>query len=156
MKKTRFWILLLTAALGASAALAATITVLVQQTAVRKRPQFFAPAVATANLGDTFEAGSPAAGWYKTDAGYIHESAVSTKKIKLSAGSTVAGGGSATAEEVTLAGKGFNSQVEKSYGAKNSSANFAAVDAQERRSISDAAVLEFLRTGGLLPQGDAQ
>jgi hypothetical protein len=156
MKKTRFWILLLAAALGASAALAATITVLVQQTAVRKRPQFFAPASATAKLGDSFEAEGPSGGWYKTGAGYIHESAVSSKKIKLSGDSTVAGGGSATAEEVTLAGKGFNSQVEKSYGAQNKSANFAAVDAMERRSVPDSAVLEFLRKGGLLPQGDAQ
>jgi hypothetical protein len=156
MMRTRFWILLLAAALGASAALAATITVLVQQTAVRKRPQFFAPATATAKLGDTFEADGPDGGWYKTASGYIHESAVSSKKIKLSAGSTVAGGGSATAEEVTLAGKGFNSQVEKSYGAQNASANFAAVDAMERRSVPESAVLEFLRAGGLLPQGGAQ
>lgn len=156
MKKTRFWILLPAAALSASAALAATITVLVQQTAVRKRPQFFAPAAATAKLGDSFEAEGPAEGWYKTRAGYIHESAVGSKKIKLSAGSTVAGGASATAEEVTLAGKGFNSQVEKSYGARNASANYAAVDAMERRAVPDSAVIEFLRKGGLLPQGDAQ
>ena len=156
MKKLRFGLVLLAAALGASAALAATITVLVQQTAVRKRPQFFAPSAATAKLGDSFEATGPDNGWYKTDGGYIHESAVSAKKIKLSAGSTVAGGGSATADEVTLAGKGFNSQVEKSYGAQNASANFAAVIAMERRSVADAAVLEFLRKGGLLPREDAQ
>jgi hypothetical protein len=153
MKNTRIWLLLLASALGASAALAATITVLVQQTAVRKRPQFFAPSSATAKLGDTFEATGPDGGWYKTAAGYIHESAVSAKKIKLSAGSTVAGGGGATAEEVTLAGKGFNSQVEKSYGSQNASANFAAVNAMERRSVPDSAVLDFLRKGGLLPKG---
>ena len=156
MKKTRFWLLLLPAALCASAALAATITVLVQQTVVRRRPQFFAPAAATAKLGDSFEAEGPSAGWYKTEAGYVHESAVSAKRIKLSADSSVAGGASATAEEVTLAGKGFNSQVEKSYGARNASANFAAVDAMERRAVSDSAVLEFLRKGDLLPREDAQ
>ena len=156
MRKTRFLMLLSAAALLASAAVAATITVLVQQTAVRKRPQFFAPAAATAKLGDSFEATGPDGGWYKTDAGYIHESAVSSKKVHLSAGSTVAGGQSATAEEVTLAGKGFNSQVEKSYGAQNASANFAAVNVMERRSVPDSAVLEFLRKGGLLPQEGAQ
>jgi hypothetical protein len=156
MKKTRFWILLIAAALGASAALAATITVLVQTTAVRKRPQFFAPAAMTAKLGDSFDATGPDNGWYKTGAGFIHESAVSAKKVHLSAGSTVAGGGGATAEEVTLAGKGFNSQVEKSYGAQNASANFAAVNVMERRSVPDAAVLDFLRKGGLLPREDAQ
>jgi hypothetical protein len=156
MKKIRFGILLLAAALGASAALAATITVLVQQTAVRKRPQFYAPSAATAKLGDTFDAEGPTGGWYKVDGGYVHESAVSTKKVKLSADSTVAGGGGATADEVTLAGKGFNSQVEKSYSAQNSAANFAAVDAMERRSVPDAAEIEFLRRGGLIPKEDSK
>ncbi|MFI5346761.1 MAG: hypothetical protein ACHQ51_10340 [Elusimicrobiota bacterium] len=156
MKSTRLLTLITAAAFAASAAVAATITVLVQQTAVRKRPQFFSPSAATAKLGDSFEASGPDGGWYKTDAGYIHESAVSAKKVHLSGGSTVAGGGSATAEEVTLAGKGFNSQVEKSYGAQNSAANYAAVNAMERRSVPESAILEFLRKGGLLPQGGAQ
>ena len=156
MKKTRFWILLLAAALGASAALAATITVLVQQTAVRKRPQFYAPAAATAKLGDVFSADGPTNGWYKTDGGYIHESAVTAKKVKLSDDATVNGGGGATADEVTLAGKGFNSQVEQSYSAQNSAANFAAVDAMEKRAVPDAQEIEFLRRGGLIPKEDAQ
>ncbi|HEX4048119.1 MAG TPA: hypothetical protein VH309_09815 [Elusimicrobiota bacterium] len=156
MKTTRFWILLLAASLGASAALAATITVLVERTAVRKRPQFFAPAVATAKLGESFDAEGPSNGWYKVEAGYIHQSAVSAKKVTLSDDSTVAGGGGATADEVTLAGKGFNSQVEQSYGAQNASADFAAVDEMERRSVPESSVLLFLRKGGLLPREDAR
>ncbi|HXT01238.1 MAG TPA: hypothetical protein VN915_11220 [Elusimicrobiota bacterium] len=147
MRKSALRIALAAAALGASAAFAATITVLVQQTAVRKRPQFFAPAVATAKLGDSFEADGPDGGWYKTRAGYIHQSAVSAKKVHLSAGSAV--GGSATADEVTLAGKGFNSQVESSY-KQGTPANFAAVDAMEKRSVPESAVLAFMRAGGLL------
>jgi len=149
MRKTALRLVLAAAALGASAAFAATITVLVQSTAVRKRPQFFAPSVATAKLGESFAASGPDGGWYKVDAGFIHESAVTAKKVKLSAGSTV--GGSATADEVTLAGKGFNSQVESSY-KKDTPANFAAVDAMEKRAVSDSAVLAFLRSGGLLGQ----
>jgi opacity protein-like surface antigen len=156
MKTARFSLILAAAALAASAAVAATITVLVQTTAVRKRPQFYAPAAATAKLGDSFEADGPTAGWYKVDAGYIHQSAVSTKKVKLSEDSTVNGGGGATADEVTLAGKGFNSQVESSYSAQNKSANFPAVDAMEKRTVPDAQELEFLRRGGLIPKGDAQ
>ena len=155
MKITRIWLMLTWAALCASAALAATITVLVQKTTVRKRPQFYAPVLAAAKLGDKFEAEGPAEGWYKTSVGYVHESAVTANKIKISAGSTTASG-PATADEITLAGKGFNSQVEKSYSAQDTTANFAAVDAMERRSVSDAAVLEFLRKGGLIPREDAQ
>lgn len=154
MKTTRFWILTLASALCGTGALAATITVMVQQTAVRKRPQFFAPSAATAKLGQSFEASGPSEGWYKTDSGYIHESAVTAKKAHIAAGGSV--GGSATAEEVTLAGKGFNAQVEKSYKGKNNEANFAAVDAMEHRSVSESSLLEFLRAGGLLPEGGSQ
>jgi len=153
-KKTGFLLLLAAAALAASAALAATITVLVQQTVVRKRPQFYASAAATAKLGDTFEAEGPTNGWYKVDGGYVHQSAVTAESVNKSDGAAI--GGAATADEVTLAGKGFNSQVEQSYSAQDSAANFAAVDAMERRSVPDAAELEFLRRGGLIPKEEAQ
>ena len=136
--------------------LAATVTVLVQETVVRKKPQFFAPAAGTARLGQTFEGEGPDNGWYKVDGkldGYIHASAVTAKKVKVSGDSV---GGGASAEEVTLAGKGFNAQVEKSYGAKNGAADFSGVNAMERREISEAAVLEFMRSGGLLPEGGAR
>ncbi|OGR48493.1 MAG: hypothetical protein A2X40_06940 [Elusimicrobia bacterium GWC2_65_9] len=154
MKKTRWRLFLLAAALLPSSVLAATVTVLVQETTLRKRAQFFALASGTAKLGQTFEASGPSGGWYKTDSGYIHQSAVATKKIRLGSGESV--GGTATAEEVTLAGKGFNAQVEKSYGAKNASANFSAVNAMERRAVSDSALRDFLRAGGLIPAGDSQ
>jgi hypothetical protein len=135
-------------------AFASTVTVLVQETTLRKRPQFFAPAAGTAKLGQSFEASGPSAGWYKTDEGYLHQSAVTAKKVRLGSADSV--GGSASAEEVTLAGKGFNAQVEKSYKGKNGAANFAAVDAMERRTVSESALQEFLRAGGLLPKGGAQ
>ncbi|MDX6768553.1 MAG: hypothetical protein SF051_03410 [Elusimicrobiota bacterium] len=155
MKKT---IAVLLAAAGLpAAALAATVTVLVTETAVRKKPQFFAPSAGTARLGQTFEAEGPDGGWYKVDGrldGYIHASAVTAKKVKV--GSDAVAGGGATAEEVTLAGKGFNAQVEKAYGAKNGSADFSAVNAMERREVSESAVLEFMRAGGLLPEGGAR
>lgn len=154
MKRTRFWLLLAAAALAASAVTAATVTVLVQETTLRKRPQFFAPTAGVAKLGEKFDATGPDAGWYRTDAGYIHQSAVTAKKVSLGSGGST--GGTASAEEVTLAGKGFNSQVEKSYSEKNASANFAAVDAMEKRSVTEDAVLAFLRAGGLLPAGGAQ
>jgi hypothetical protein len=153
MKNTRILLLLAAAGLPA-AALAATVTVLVQETAVRKKPQFFAPSAGTARLGQSFDAQGPENGWYKVDGrldGYIHASAVTAKKVKASGDSV---GGGASAEEVTLAGKGFNAQVEKSY-AKDGNGDFAGVDAMERRGFPEAAVLQFMREGGLL-QGGAQ
>lgn len=147
MKKALERILTLVLASTAAAAGAATITVLVQQTTLRKRPQFYAPAAGTAKLGQTFDASGPDAGWYKTDEGYIHQSAVTAKAVKVSA--TSSAGAGATTDEVTLAGKGFNSQVEQSYGGKHPEADFAGVDAMEKRQASDEAVLEFMRSGDL-------
>lgn len=154
MKKNGVWLLPIALALSASVVAAGTITVLVQQTTLRRKPQFYAPAAGTAKLGETFDASGPDAGWYKTDSGYIHASAVTSKAVKVASSSSVGGG--ATADEVTLAGKGFNSQVEQSYGGKHPEADFAGVDAMERRAASDEAVLEFMRSGALLPSGGAR
>jgi len=141
-------------ALTAAAAYASTITVLVQQTALRKRPQSYSPSVGTAKLGQRFESSGLEAGFHKTPAGYIHSSAVTERKVKLGSADSV--GGSASAEEVTLAGKGFNAQVEKSYGAKNGEVNFAAVNAMERRSVPEAELFDFLRAGGLMGEGGSK
>lgn len=151
MKKKAIWLLPAALALTASVVAATTVTVLVEQTALRKRPQFYAPVAATAKLGDAFEATGPDAGWYKTDAGYLHQSAVTAKKVKLDSSGSV--GGSASAEEITLAGKGFNPQVEESYSGKHPEANFAAVDKMGRRRVSDDAVIGFMKAGALLPGG---
>lgn len=141
-------------ALSAAAAYASTITVLVQETTLRKRAQSYAPSVGTARLGQKFESEGLESGFYKTSAGYLHASAVTEKKVRLGSADSV--GGSASAEEVTLAGKGFNAQVEKSYGAKNGAVNFAGVNAMERRSVGEAALFDFLRAGGLMPEGGSK
>jgi hypothetical protein len=154
MKMPRLTLPLLALAFCGTAAAAATITVLVQSTAVRRRPQFYAPVAAMAKLGDTFDATGPDNGWYSTGSGYVHQSAVSTKKVSVGSAGSV--GSAATADEVTLAGKGFNAQVEQSYGAQNPSANFAAVDAMQKREAPEAAMQKFLTAGGLIPVGGAQ
>lgn len=142
------------AVLAAASAVAGTLTVMVQEAKIRKKPQFYAQAMATARLGDKLEAGSQDSGWYAVSTngrdGFIHQSAVTAKKVRLSSGDSVGGSGP-SAEDVTLAGKGFNEQVEKSYRSKNGSLDFSAVDAMEERSASDAALARFMREGGLLP-----
>ncbi|UPT72552.1 MAG: hypothetical protein M0D55_11340 [Elusimicrobiota bacterium] len=92
-------LLTLSALLTGTAAVAATITVLVHETALRKRAQSYAPAVGTARLGQKYETTGEESGFYKTDSGYIHASAVTVKKVKV--GSADSTGGTATADEVT-------------------------------------------------------
>jgi len=140
-------------ALAAGAAYASTITVLVSETALRKRAQSYAPSVGTARLGQKFETAGLESGFYKTASGYVHASAVTERKVRLGSADSVGGGTSA--EEITLAGKGFNAQVEKSYGDKGA-VNFVGVNAMERRSVSEPALFGFLRAGGLLPEGGSK
>lgn len=151
--KTRFFLVLAALALTAAAAYSSTITVLVQETALRKRAQSYSPSVGTARLGQKFEASGLVSGFYKTPSGFVHSSAVTERKVRLGSADSVGGGTSA--EEITLAGKGFNAQVEKSYGDKGA-VNFSAVNAMERRSVGEAALFDFLRAGGLLPEGGAK
>jgi hypothetical protein len=148
--------LLMTAVLiaASAAAYASTITVLVQETALRKRAQSYSPSIGTARLGQKFESSGISAGFHKTPSGFIHASAVTERKVKVGSADSV--GSSASAEEVTLAGKGFNAQVEKSYGDKNSGANFTAVNAMERRSVAEPDLFAFLRSGGLLAEGGSK
>lgn len=137
----------------ASAGLAATLTVMVQQTQVRSRPQFFAPPVATVRLGDHLNGDPAGGGWYQVTSGdvtgFIHESAVTDKKVDLTSAS--AGDSGTTAQEITLAGKGFNDQVESSYKAGNPNLDFSLVDAMEKRTTPDAKLAKFMKGGGLMP-----
>lgn len=158
IQKKKFWLPLMAALCAASALMAATVTVMVQETQIRKRPQFYAPSVATARLGDKLETSGAQNGWYPVSSddgeGFVHESAVTSKKVNLSSAKSIGAGGT-SAEEITLAGKGFNEQVERSYKGKSKGVNFAAVDAMEKRKATDAEILKFMRAGQLLPE-DAQ
>jgi hypothetical protein len=153
MKKASFWLAIGAAVLSAGAALAATITVLVSETKVRRSPQFYAPSVGTAKLGDKLESSARNGGWFAVKGGmtgYVHESAVSAKKFSMGSAFSVGGSGP-SADEITLAGKGFNAEVEKSYRGKHSSADFSGVNVMERRHTSESAVLDFARQGELVP-----
>jgi len=73
--------------------------------------------------------------------GWIASANVTTKKI-------VTSGSSASADELALAGKGFNQEVERSY-KKSGSLNYDAVDAMETIKISNKEMQDFLAEGRL-------
>jgi uncharacterized protein YgiM (DUF1202 family) len=54
-------------------------------------------------------------------------------------------------DEVAMAGKGFNSDVEAGYRQKNSGLNYASVDQLERFQVNPTQVAAFAREGGLTP-----
>jgi len=84
-------------------------------------------------------ANSSLSGWAKT---------ASLTPRRILAGSTT----SASAQEVALAGKGFNQEVENAY-RSNSTLNYADVDRMEAQQLSDEELQRFL-VEGRLSQGD--
>ncbi len=149
----RQWLFALLAALPATAAALGTVTVVVKTAALKKRPQFYAPTVGTARLGEKLRSTGEQDGWFKVASGddgsaWIHSSAVTEKRVRYGSAGSV-GSGDTSAEEVSLAGKGFNSQVEGSYKKQHPGSNFAALDAMEAAKVSDDEALRFLRAGGL-------
>jgi len=139
---------------GAAAAATESVTVIVKKTSIRRDRQFYAPTIAEADLGASFGVLAREKGWVKVGTkageGWLHESAVSAKK--LTASSAAPTGGASDDRDIAAASKGFNPQVENEYRKQNPEANFAAVDRMEKLGASDAAVASFLRDGNLSPR----
>ena len=141
-------------ALAAVALAAGTVlTIQIQETRLRGGAKFWAPSVTTVRYGEKVtQVGSHGAWFEVTTAagqrGWIHQSAVTTKSVDLSGGSSTADAQTTTAE-VSLAGKGFSDEVEEAYRRQNPQSNFAAVDRMERLQVSDKELVKFLREGAL-------
>ena len=117
--------------------------------------------VANVAYGDRVEAMESQNGWSKVrlagekQSGWIHDSALTHKKIVLTAGqSDVAQG--ATGDEIALAGKGFNEQVEREVKEKNPQLDFKTIDQMEKIVVSDSQMRQFLDAGRVRPQGGEQ
>ena len=57
----------------------------------------------------------------------------------------------ASGDELALAGKGFNYDVEADFKAKNQNVNFTWVDKMEKIKVPAASMQQFLKDGGIQP-----
>lgn len=154
MQTTRFCIAAALAALllapGAQAQSA--MSVQVKQGAVRSAPSYTGKVLGTLEYGRQVQVSEAKSPWLMVTgggvSGWMHESALSKKKIVLSAGEGTAQTG-ASSEELALAGKGFNSDVEAQFKAQNRNIDFAAVDRMEHRKITQEEKALFIQAGGL-------
>jgi hypothetical protein len=138
------------------ALVAQTITVKVKETRVRSSPRFYARSLLRVDRGDRLEKLEELGGWYKVQAtgdviGWVHSTAIETKKLQLDSGEWVET--DASPEEITLAGKGFNEQVEEEYRKSHSELDYTWVDKMEKMEISDAEMSDFLKEGRLDEHG---
>ena len=128
-------------------------TVQVSSTKIRKDAKFWSGSLKTVQAGDRLEEVRRKGDWIEVETrsgirGWIHKSAVTTKKLHLSGGSTTAGH-TASAHEVSLAGKGFSEEVEAEYKKSNAALDFKNVERMSSITVSDDEIVQFMRNGHL-------
>jgi uncharacterized protein YgiM (DUF1202 family) len=162
MRKTsRFKLLLIGVAVVCVAMLLAqTLVIKVQSTHVRKEPKFYSSSIATLRAGESVSQISTQGGWVKVRTsqgveGWIHSQAVATGKLAVAAMDKSVKM-SATADEVALAGKGFNRQVEDAYKSRNTGISFSEVDRMIKIKVTPAELRRFLMEGKLAEFGGAR
>lgn len=155
------WLLVLATSLAfAVLAWAATeqLNVQVRTAKVRSKPSFLGAPVGDLAYGATVTVQGRQGPWVQVTGpgkvtGWLHESALTQKKVAMQAGGGAVGTG-ASGSEVALAGKGFNAQVEKEYRLENKDLDYTWVDRMEKTVVTAAEAERFLGEGQIRqPEG---
>jgi len=149
--------LLVTVLLVAGLAWAAgeILNVQVRTTQLRSRASFLGSSVGEIGYGAQVEVISQRGPWVQVTApngvsGWLHESALSEDELAMVSGTIDADTG-ASGEEIALAGKGFNDQVENEYQKKHGDLDYTWVDLMEKMVISPEQAEKFLAAGQVKP-----
>jgi SH3-like domain-containing protein len=132
------------------------LSVQVREGQLRATPSFLGSVTAVLAYGDRVELLEDKGAWKRIALGggkvkgWVHESAVSAKRIALRAGTASVQTG-ATGGELALAGKGFNPRVEAEFRNKNKNLDYAWVDRMETFAVKPAQMLAFLKQGQVTP-----
>ncbi|WP_010254790.1 SH3 domain-containing protein [Treponema primitia] len=136
--------------IGALSAQSKTMYVTAKTIEVKSSTAFFSDTLGTMSYGDPVSVLQEYGKWVKISSleppaisGWVAAASLTTKRIIVSAGTT-----SASANEIALAGKGFNQQVEDVY-RQNGTLNYDAIDAMEALQIPNRQLFAFLQEGRL-------
>lgn len=130
------------------------MSVQVKKGQLRATPSFLGKIMGNLSYGDQVEVLSEKGPWARVKkvnaktGGWLHASALTTKKIILKPGAADVKK-AASSDELALAGKGFNKQVENQFRAQNPNMDFTWVDRMEKMTVSDRQIQAFLKAGGL-------
>jgi len=133
-----------------------SLSVQVKEGQVRATPSFLGKMIARVVYGDRVNLLQEQGDWKKVSIpgikiqGWMHLSALTTQRIILKAGQANVQTG-ATREELALAGKGFNEQVEASFRKENKSLDYSWINRMETFRISPEQVQRFIDGGNLVP-----
>ncbi|HMP89852.1 MAG TPA: SH3 domain-containing protein [Kiritimatiellia bacterium] len=140
---------------GVSAAWARNteMSVQIQTGHLRETPNFLGRVVTAVSYGDRVSILSRQAPWSQVStsegkSGWIHDSALTRDRIVMKAGAEDVNR-TASGEELALAGKGFNSQVEADFKERNKEVDFTWIDRMEEFTVSEQEIVKFLKEGGL-------
>lgn len=134
------------------------MSVQVKKCQLRNKPTFLAKIVTNLQYGDIVEVEREKQSWAEVKTGnkptgWVHVSALSEKKIILKPNSQDIKN-AASGDEIALAGKGFNEQVEENYKKNNKNIDFAWVDKMEQFVVTQEEMISFLQQGGLKSEGE--
>jgi SH3-like domain-containing protein len=155
-RKFSIWITVcsvLVAMQAAQAAAPATMSVQVKAGQVRVSPSYLGKVTGDLAYGDQVTILKQQGEWMNVQTkagqtGWVHQSALSKKKIVLNSGTTTAQT-STSGEELALAGKGFNSDVEAQFKSQNKDIDFSWIDKMEKIKVDPSEAVTFLKEGGL-------
>jgi hypothetical protein len=125
---------------------------------VRSAPSFTGMIIQKLSYGEQVAVSEEKSSWVKVSMadknteGWMHSSALTHKKIVLKPGASDVEK-TASGDEVALAGKGFNEEVEKNYRTGNKNLDYEGVDKMEKIVVSQPEIEKFLNEGGLTPEG---
>lgn len=127
---------------------------------VRSQPSFLGKVTAELSYGDRVETLAEQGSWIKVQpsskkSGWMHLSALTPKKIVFKA-SDAEVEKSTSGEEVALAGKGFNEEVEKKYRSENKKLRYDEIDKMEKITVSQKKIQMFMVQGNLQVKGGDQ
>jgi hypothetical protein len=121
------------------------------------RPVFYATPLGELEFGDVVTLLEECEDWFMIRTasgatGWVH--ATSVTGAVLSGGSVGSGSTEVTSDEIMLAGRGFNSDMEQSYSSSNPALLFSEVDEMERITVAPEDIYGFLVAGDLIPEED--
>ncbi len=140
-------------------AAAKTMSVQVRKAEIRDTPNFLGRVVSSLAYGDKVTVDGQDGPWTKVSAGnaagWVHNSALTTRNIVLQSGT--AAEATASSGEMALAGKGFNADVEKQFKDNHKDIDFKWVDRMEKIVIAPNRIKAFADEGSLTStQGGAR
>lgn len=131
-------------------------SVQVRESNLREKPSFLGKIIATVHYGDSLDVLKEEDAWtqvsFGSNRGWLHRSALTSVEIVVNPNANDVDR-AANSDEIALAGKGFNKQVEERFKQQNKNISFTLVDKMEKDTLSEDEIQNFLKVGQLHPAG---